>query len=224
MSFLAMSFQLIKPDNHITYLIWLLATKDTGHELRNVRNCDILTEMWMQLRAVAVKHQNDKILYTINFHTWSEVWILLTIAGAENFDDGFWYLYTILNLDYLQELRTLKFVVLGDYNTAVGFLLAAAPDLSARFYRNALNIYALAVWSHSTKHILLFCRCPVRASLLARALSAMVYCKLIATTCFTAARWLNEWMKTQTRRVATSNNSYFQMGSVPWEICAGWFP
>lgn len=48
-----------------------------------------------------------------------------------------------------QERRTLEHVVLADYNTAVGFLLAAAPDQSSRFYRNALNTYALAVRQHS---------------------------------------------------------------------------
>lgn len=39
----------------------------------------------------------------------------------------------------------LEYVVLGDYQTAVGFLLASTPDRSARYYRDALCTIALAV-------------------------------------------------------------------------------
>ena len=36
-------------------------------------------------------------------------------------------------------------MALGDYQTAVGFLLASAPERSSRFYRDALCTMALAV-------------------------------------------------------------------------------
>lgn len=39
----------------------------------------------------------------------------------------------------------LEYVVLGDYQTAVGFLLASTPEKSARYYRDALCTLALAV-------------------------------------------------------------------------------
>ena len=44
-----------------------------------------------------------------------------------------------------QELRVIEYVVLGDYETAVGHLLASAPEKSARYYRDALCTLALAV-------------------------------------------------------------------------------
>lgn len=39
----------------------------------------------------------------------------------------------------------IEYVALGDYGTAVGFLLASTPDKSARYYRDALCTLALAV-------------------------------------------------------------------------------
>ena len=46
----------------------------------------------------------------------------------------------------------LEYVVLGDFQTAVGFLLASTPEKSARYYRDALCTLALAVrqWLHVT--------------------------------------------------------------------------
>lgn len=46
---------------------------------------------------------------------------------------------------YLQERRVIEYVALGDYATAVGFLLASTPEKSARYYRDALCTLALAV-------------------------------------------------------------------------------
>lgn len=43
-----------------------------------------------------------------------------------------------------QELRVEEYVSLSDYATAVGHLLASAPDTSARYYRDALVTLALA--------------------------------------------------------------------------------
>lgn len=39
----------------------------------------------------------------------------------------------------------LEYVTLGDYQTAVGFLLASTPERSSRFYRDALCTIAMAV-------------------------------------------------------------------------------
>ena len=39
----------------------------------------------------------------------------------------------------------LEYVALGDYQMAVGLLLASTPDKSARYYRDALCTVALAV-------------------------------------------------------------------------------
>ena len=39
----------------------------------------------------------------------------------------------------------LEYVVLRDFQTAVGFLLASTPEKSARYYRDALCTLALAV-------------------------------------------------------------------------------
>ena len=39
----------------------------------------------------------------------------------------------------------IEYVALGDYGTAVGFLLASTPEKSARYYRDALCTLALAV-------------------------------------------------------------------------------
>lgn len=44
----------------------------------------------------------------------------------------------------LQERRMLEYVVLGDYQTAVAFLLASSPERSARYYRDAMCTVALA--------------------------------------------------------------------------------
>eukprot|EP00210_Caulerpa_lentillifera_P005055 g4828.t1 len=44
----------------------------------------------------------------------------------------------------LQEKRLLEYVSLGDYNTAVGFLLSSAPEASVRYYRDSLCALALA--------------------------------------------------------------------------------
>ena len=41
----------------------------------------------------------------------------------------------------------LEYVALGDFATAVGFLLASTPEKSARYYRDALCTLALAVSS-----------------------------------------------------------------------------
>jgi len=38
----------------------------------------------------------------------------------------------------------IEYVALGDYHTAVGFLLASPPERSARYYRDALCTLALA--------------------------------------------------------------------------------
>jgi len=45
----------------------------------------------------------------------------------------------------VQERRVLEYITLGDNQTAVGFLLASAPERSTRFYRDALCTIALAV-------------------------------------------------------------------------------
>ena len=45
----------------------------------------------------------------------------------------------------MQERRMCEYVTLGDFQTAVGFLLASTPDRSARYYRDALCTLALAV-------------------------------------------------------------------------------
>ncbi|KAK9829709.1 hypothetical protein WJX72_007460 [[Myrmecia] bisecta] len=47
----------------------------------------------------------------------------------------------------LQERRVIEYVVLGDFQTAVGFLLASTPERSARYYRDALCTLALAAAS-----------------------------------------------------------------------------
>lgn len=39
----------------------------------------------------------------------------------------------------------IEYVALGDFATAVGFLLASTPEKSARYYRDALCTLALAV-------------------------------------------------------------------------------
>ena len=44
----------------------------------------------------------------------------------------------------LQEKRLLEYVSLGDYHTAVGFLLSSAPEASVRYYRDSLCAYALS--------------------------------------------------------------------------------
>lgn len=46
---------------------------------------------------------------------------------------------------YLQERRVIEYVSLGDFQTAVGFLLASTPEKSIRYYRDALCTLALAV-------------------------------------------------------------------------------
>lgn len=48
-------------------------------------------------------------------------------------------------LPCLQDRRVIEYVVLGDYPTAVGFLLASKPERTARYYRDALCTLALAV-------------------------------------------------------------------------------
>jgi len=47
----------------------------------------------------------------------------------------------------MQERRVIEYVALGDFATAVGFLLASTPEKSARYYRDALCTLALAVRS-----------------------------------------------------------------------------
>ena len=59
----------------------------------------------------------------------------------------------------MQEKRVIEYVALGDYATAVGFLLASTPEKSARYYRDALCTLALAV------HLLLPL-CPYAANML----------------------------------------------------------
>ena len=39
----------------------------------------------------------------------------------------------------------IEYVALGDFQTAVGFLLASTPEKSIRYYRDALCTLALAV-------------------------------------------------------------------------------
>ena len=46
---------------------------------------------------------------------------------------------------FMQEKRVIEYVALGDFATAVGFLLASTPEKSARYYRDALCTLALAV-------------------------------------------------------------------------------
>lgn len=46
---------------------------------------------------------------------------------------------------FLQERRVIEYVALGDFQTAVGFLLASTPEKSIRYYRDALCTLALAV-------------------------------------------------------------------------------
>ena len=45
----------------------------------------------------------------------------------------------------VQERRVIEYVSLGDFQTAVGFLLASTPEKSIRYYRDALCTLALAV-------------------------------------------------------------------------------
>ncbi|CAD7702710.1 unnamed protein product [Ostreobium quekettii] len=45
---------------------------------------------------------------------------------------------------HLQDHRMLEYVCLGDYPTAVGFLLASAPEASTRYYRDSLCALALS--------------------------------------------------------------------------------
>lgn len=51
----------------------------------------------------------------------------------------------------LQERRVIEYVAVGDFQTAVGFLLASTPEKSIRYYRDALCTLALAV-RPPTKH------------------------------------------------------------------------
>ena len=51
-----------------------------------------------------------------------------------------------------------EYVSLGDFQTAVGFLLASTPERSIRYYRDALCTLALAV------RPLLFSKCPLRCA------------------------------------------------------------
>lgn len=55
---------------------------------------------------------------------------------------GKWPLKVCLNM---QERRVIEYVSLGDFQTAVGFLLASTPEKSIRYYRDALCTLALAV-------------------------------------------------------------------------------
>lgn len=48
------------------------------------------------------------------------------------------------NSEELQEKRVLEYVSLGDFQTAVGFLLASPPDRSTRYYRDALCTLGMA--------------------------------------------------------------------------------
>jgi len=50
-------------------------------------------------------------------------------------------------MQHMQERRVIEYVALGDFATAVGFLLASTPEKSARYYRDALCTLALAVSS-----------------------------------------------------------------------------
>jgi hypothetical protein len=43
-----------------------------------------------------------------------------------------------------QEKRVLEYVALGDFQTAVGFLLASPPDRTTRYYRDALCTLGMA--------------------------------------------------------------------------------
>lgn len=47
--------------------------------------------------------------------------------------------------EVLQERRVIEYVAVGDFQTAVGFLLASTPERSIRYYRDALCTLALAV-------------------------------------------------------------------------------
>lgn len=51
---------------------------------------------------------------------------------------------SLFDSDQLMERRLLEYVVLGDLQTAVAFLLAAAPEHSVRYYRSAVCSLALA--------------------------------------------------------------------------------
>ena len=50
----------------------------------------------------------------------------------------------VFSSELLQERRMLEYCVLGDFQTAVAFLLASSPERSARYYRDAVFTMALA--------------------------------------------------------------------------------
>ncbi|BDA45713.1 probable WD repeat-containing protein 11 at C-terminar half [Coccomyxa sp. Obi] len=58
----------------------------------------------------------------------------------------------IENSEILQERRVIEYVAVGDFQTAVGFLLASTPERSIRYYRDALCTLALAAAS-SQPHV-----------------------------------------------------------------------
>ena len=73
-----------------------------------------------------------------------------------------------------QELRVIEYVVLGDYETAVGHLLASTPEKSARYYRDALCTLALAVRPRPDRPLRVWIECT-SGSLLARVAVMLQY-------------------------------------------------
>ena len=61
-----------------------------------------------------------------------------------------------------------EYVSLGDFQTAVGFLLASTPERSIRYYRDALCTLALAVRADLplVAPSQAACHCPSRSSVL----------------------------------------------------------
>ena len=65
----------------------------------------------------------------------------------------------------------IEYVVLGDYETAVGHLLASTPEKSARYYRDALCTLALAVRPRPDRPLRVF---AAKAAVLYSATDAVV--------------------------------------------------
>lgn len=71
-----------------------------------------------------------------------------TLVSSEysvSYSHGFRFLPVLKTCLGEQEKRVIEYVALGDFATAVGFLLASTPEKSARYYRDALCTLALAV-------------------------------------------------------------------------------
>lgn len=79
----------------------------------------------------------------------------------------------------------MEYVTLGDYQTAVGFLLASTPERSSRFYRDALCTIAMAVRMSplQTAGFILKFKIAVGPAqvLVATSLSIKIYTKTVCT-------------------------------------------